>query len=247
MFNRNPHFNYAAQSTPSILRPSSWRVTVTELEHAVLVRDGVAVRVLAAGRYWLNPSRNVVHRLSATEQILTAPGQETLTADGAAVRATASATFTIADPLLAYRSGSWFDAVYLEVQLALRDAIGAVGLEDLLSNRAGLDAPTTERVAAVAADRGLHVSAVRVRDLTAPGELKRAVAEVVQARLSGQAALERARGESAALRSLANAARLAADNPALLQLRMIQQMEAGTGNTYVVHTGPVPAVPGLTA
>ncbi len=247
MFNRNPHFNYAAQSAPSIFRPANWQVTVTELEHAVLVRDGVAIRVLAPGRHWFNPRRAMVHRVPRTEQIMTAPGQETFTADGAAVRATASTTFTVADPLLAYRSGSWFEAIYLEVQLALRDAIGAVGLEDLLSNRAGLDGPTTERVAAMAADRGLHVSAVRVRDLTTPGELKRSVAEVVQARLAGQAALERARAETAALRSLANAARMAADNPTLLQLRLIQQMETSTGNTYVLHAGSLPVAPSLPA
>ena len=245
MFNRNPHFNYAAQSTASVLRLANWQVTVTELEHAILIRDGVAIRVLASGRYWLNPRRNVVHRFPATEQIMTVPGQETLTADGAAVRATVSATFTVTDPLLAYRSGNWFEASYLEVQLALRDAIGAVGLEDLLGNRTGLDGPTTERVAAMATDRGLHVSAVRVRDLTTPGELKRAVAEVVQARLAGQAALERARGESAALRSLANAARMAADNPTLLQLRLIQQMETSSGNTYVLHSGSAFTVPSL--
>ncbi|MFW2382871.1 MAG: SPFH domain-containing protein, partial [Acidimicrobiales bacterium] len=111
---------------------------------------------------------------------------------------------------------------------------------ELLARRNGLDRPLTERVAGVASEFGLAVGAVRVRDLITPGELKRAVAEVVQAKLSGQAAVERARGETAALRSLANAARAAADNPALLQLRLIQQMESSHGNTYVLGTGTPP-------
>lgn len=60
-----------------------------------------------------------------------------------------------------------------------------------------------------------------------PGELKRIFAQVVQARQEGLAALEKARGETAPLRNLANAARTLAANPALLQLRTLQTMEAG--------------------
>jgi hypothetical protein len=67
-----------------------------------------------------------------------------------------------------------------------------------------------------------------------PGELKRAFAGIVAARREGEAALERARGETAALRSLANAGRLVDENPGLLQLRLLQQLEASSGNTVVM-------------
>ncbi len=52
----------------------------------------------------------------------------------------------------------------------------------------------------------------------------------------GQAALERARGESAALRNLANASRLLEGNPALMNLRLLQSLSAaqGAGNTLVL-------------
>lgn len=82
---------------------------------------------------------------------------------------------------------------------------------------------------------GITVHAADVRDITFPPEIRRVFAEVVRARQEGLAALERARGETAALRSLANAARLMDDNPALLSLRVLQTL-AGTG------TGPTPTV-----
>jgi regulator of protease activity HflC (stomatin/prohibitin superfamily) len=69
---------------------------------------------------------------------------------------------------------------------------------------------------------GVKLLSVEIRDLMLPGDLKRIFAQEVQARKEGLAALERARGERAALRSLANAARLVQDNPALLQLRLLQ-------------------------
>ena len=58
-------------------------------------------------------------------------------------------------------------------------------------------------------------------------------AKVVLARPRGQAELERARAEAAALRSLANTARLLADHPALLQLRTVQAAER-SGSTVVL-------------
>jgi hypothetical protein len=49
-----------------------------------------------------------------------------------------------------------------------------------------------------------------------------------------RAALEKARGETAALRSLANAARMMDDNPNLLQLRALQALADSGGNTLVL-------------
>jgi len=74
-----------------------------------------------------------------------------------------------------------------------------------------------------------------------PNDLKRAFSEVLKAKQEGQAALERARGESAALRNLANAARVLDGNPALMNLRLMQSLSAArnSGNTFVL------GVPGL--
>ena len=74
-----------------------------------------------------------------------------------------------------------------------------------------------------------------------PSEMKRAFAGIVAARREGEAALERARGETAALRGLANAGRMLDDNPGLLQLRILQQLGASSGNTIMLG---VPAVDG---
>ena len=72
-----------------------------------------------------------------------------------------------------------------------------------------------------------------------PGDLKRIFAQEVAARKEGLAALERARGETAALRNLANAARMIEDNPALMQLRLLQQLGTTGGNTVVLGESAV--------
>ncbi|MBI4316920.1 MAG: hypothetical protein HY675_00400 [Chloroflexi bacterium] len=71
-----------------------------------------------------------------------------------------------------------------------------------------------------------------------PGELKKVFSQVVKARQEGLAALEKARGETAALRNLANAARLVEEKPTLLQIRMLQQLGEGSGNILVLGVPP---------
>jgi hypothetical protein len=77
--------------------------------------------------------------------------------------------------------------------------------------------------------------AVEVKDVIFPADLKRAFAETLKAKQEGQAALERARGETAALRNLANAARVLDGNPALMNLRLVQSITAAqnAGHTLV--------------
>jgi hypothetical protein len=69
-----------------------------------------------------------------------------------------------------------------------------------------------------------ELQAVEVKDVMQPAELKRASGDVFKAKQEGQAALERARGESASLRNLANAARVLEGNPALMNLRVLQSL-----------------------
>jgi hypothetical protein len=92
------------------------------------------------------------------------------------------------------------------------------------------------RVQPEAAKIGINVLAVEVKDVMFPAELKRAFADVLKAKQEGQASLERARGESASLRNLANAARVLEGNPTLMNLRLMQSLSAAqnAGGTLVL-------------
>lgn len=76
-----------------------------------------------------------------------------------------------------------------------------------------------------------------MKDVIFPADLKRASTETLKAKQEGQAALERARGESAALRNLANAARVLEDNPALMNLRLVQSIAAAQNANHTFMFG----------
>ena len=121
-------------------------------------------------------------------------------------------------------------------QLAARSVVGGVNVETLLTQRLDISAQLLARVQPEAAKIGVSVLALEVKNAMLPNELKRAFADVLKAKQEGQAALERARGESASLRNLANAARVLEGNPALMNLRLMQSLSAAqsAGNTLVL-------------
>ena len=113
------------------------------------------------------------------------------------------------------------------LQLALREIVGGTKIDELLEARDGIGARLIELAAGPMGDLGLRLLGADIKDVMFPGELKKIFAQVAEARQEGMAALEKARGETAALRNLANAARMVESNPALLQLRTLQAV-AGT-------------------
>lgn len=209
-------------------------VLVSELEHVVLIRNGEVRGVLPPGRHRLSKRKDRLWIESAMPQLMVVPSQEILTSDGATVRVTVAAVVTITDAEAALRSGEWRSRFHLDVQRALRAAVTATSLEELVADRAGLDQTLRHTLAAPAVEMGLGITNLGLRDLVVTGEPRRQLAEVVAARLAGRAALERARSETAALRNLANAASLLKGNPELYRLRLLQEMSSSEGNTYVI-------------
>src|SRR5206468_12805124 len=114
-------------------------------------------------------------------------------------------------------------STYTVLQVALREVVGAMTVDDVISGRNEIGPEVLRRSSEAVRKLGVELEAVDVKDLMLPAPTKRLLSQVVDARQKGLAALEKARGETAALRSLANAARMVEANPALLQLRLLQQ------------------------
>ena len=209
------------------------RVIVYDFQTALLYHNGRFVRLLEPGAYFLFKPVHRVEIADTRRALVTVPGQEILTRDLVNLRLSLSCGYRLADPVKALRDWSGhLPEFYNACQLAMRENVAALTLDELLQNRAETDARLFEAIAAKAGDYGLEVERVAVRDIMLPGSLKRAYAGVLEARKEAERRLEEARGEQAVLRSLANAARMYADNPALVQARVIQALDKG-GNTVV--------------
>ncbi|MRH88047.1 hypothetical protein GFY24_11425 [Nocardia sp. SYP-A9097] len=206
--------------------------TVMDWQRTLLFRDGTLDKVLEPGRHKYDADRCTLVSVDMRPRLLQVTGQELLTRDGLSVRVSYAVDWVVTDPV-AFTTGAQFaePVLYGAVQEAARDLIAAHTLDELVADRTLLSG-STESVASAVARLGIEVSALRAKDLMLPGELRKAALETVLARERGRAELERARAEAAALRSLANTAKLLDENPVLLRLRTLQL--AATPGTKVV-------------
>jgi regulator of protease activity HflC (stomatin/prohibitin superfamily) len=222
-----------------VLASASNRITIYEYERGLKYNRGRFVRVLEPGsyRYWTYAT--TIRKVDIRPRYESITGQEVLSADNVGLKVSLAATYEIADPYIAVNKVENFVlALHLELQIALREIISATEVDEILAKRQEIGAQLYSQTEAKIGALGLRLLSIGIKDIMFPGDLKKVFAQVVQARKEGQAALERARGETAALRSLANAARMIEDNPALLQLRLLQALSEGSGNSVVLATSP---------
>ncbi|MCL1869736.1 MAG: slipin family protein [Promicromonosporaceae bacterium] len=204
------------------------KITVHATENAVEYVDGRFARVLPPGRHpYGRRTRHV--RVPMLDRVTTLAPQEVPTADGLTVRVTLAVRWRVAEPRTFLESAAdAFDVVHLAAQVALRDALADAEVEAVVrGGRRLLAAAAVAPAAAAASTVGIEVRDVVVKDVILPSDVRSAYAALATARLHGAAQLEAARAETAALRSLANGARLLDDHPALARLRLVQALPAG--------------------
>ena len=245
--NMNTDFLFLQAQTPSALQGFVRRLAVADHECVLLYRHGRYVRRLDAGRHRLWGTGHAIHRVDLRKATLTLSGQEVLSADNVGLKISLALTWQITHPVKAlHEVQNWHDSLYQIVQLALRSVIAAQTSETLLEKRMEIGAQLLAQAAPEAEKIGLTFSALAVKDVMLPGELKKLFSEVLKAKQEGLAALERARGETAALRNLVNAAKMLEGNPALQNLRLLQTMATAgqSGSTFVwgLSNGFVPGV-----
>jgi len=203
-------------------------ITVAADQRAVEYVRGSFTRVLGPGRH-RRPWRARFRWVSTRERLVAIAPQDVLTADGLAVRVSAALRWAVVEPRAFVEvADEPVASVYLAIQVALRDALAEVDVADAVRHlRQSVAGRLVTAARAAAAEVGIDVRDVVVKDVLLPIEVRAATAELVTARTRGQAELEKARAETAALRSLANAARMLDDHPALAQLRLVQALPPG--------------------
>ena len=165
---------------------------------------------------------------------ITIPGQEILSSDGVTIKISLAAQYEISDPeIVVSKTENFQEALYLIVQLALREIVGSETIDDVLQKRKELSQKLMELTVENLKSIGINLISISIKDIMFPGELKNIFAQEVKARKEGIAILERTRGETAALRNLLNVARMVQENPILLQLRALES----SGNTIVFNIG----------
>ena len=213
----------AARSGNSIV------ATVVEAHEAgLLFVDGVLTERLSPGRhaFWAIGRQVRVAKLDLRPQPLEVTAQEILTKDRVGIRVTLTAFARIVDPeKSAMASGDVNATLYRLIQFAIREAVAARSLDEILAARDTIDREVRAYVAERAAALGAEVGEIGVKDIILPGDVRDLLNKVVEAERLAKANIIRRQEETAATRSLLNTAKLMENNPLLLRLKELEALE----------------------
>jgi regulator of protease activity HflC (stomatin/prohibitin superfamily) len=195
-----------------------------EYERAVVFRLGRVRPVRGPGLIFLVPfgiERMV--RVGLRIIAMDIPPQDVITRDNVSVKVNAVLYFRVRDPSRAVLEIE--DYLFATSQLAqttLRSVIGQAELDELLAEREKFNQILREIVDQGTDVWGIDLTAVEVKDVDLPQEMKRAIARQAEAERERRAKVINAEGELQAAGRLKDAARLLSVNPASLQLRFLQ-------------------------
>jgi regulator of protease activity HflC (stomatin/prohibitin superfamily) len=220
-------------------------VATGDNEDVLLYRDGVLIDTLAKGLhvFWKGTGKVTWKAVDRREQTADVAGQEIMTSDKLTLRVNLLVTYQVADTVKAVTAvADYAQALYREAQLVLRAAIGTRTLDTLLGDKEAIGGEVRVALAQRAAELGVRVQSVGLRDIILPGDMKLLLNGVIAATKEAEANLIRRREETAAARSQANTAKLLAESPQLARLKeleMLQSILAGSKATFVFGAGDI--------
>jgi regulator of protease activity HflC (stomatin/prohibitin superfamily) len=203
------------------------------------------------GRFWGTKGPGLIFlpagfasqkRVSLRIVALDIPPQDVITRDNVSVKVNAVLYMRVSDPAKAVIEIE--DYLYATSQLAqttLRSVLGEVELDELLSDREKINAVLKKIIDERTDAWGIEVSAVEVKDVDLPDQMKRAMARQAEAERERRAKVIAAQGELQASETLAQAARTLATEPSAIQLRYLQTVTeiAAENNSTTIFPIPI--------
>ena len=218
------------------------RFVVVHGQVGLLYIDGKLTQSMDPGvhAFW-NVGKAVDMKIVDTrEHALDVNAQEILTKDRVSVRVNLSATYRVMDPVKAVTEvKDYEDSLYRALQYAFRQTLATKTLDEVLAKKGVVDTQAAKSVKTEMAKIGLEVSAITIKDVILPGEMREILNTVVTAEKEAEANVIRRREETNATRALLNTAKLMADNPAMMRLKELEALEsiAEKVDTLTVHNG----------
>ncbi|MHC4839437.1 MAG: slipin family protein [Planctomycetota bacterium] len=214
-------------------------VEVTADEVALWYLDGKLQGELKPGMhaFWYGVGKIFVEKVNLRERMLDLNGQEIITHDKVTLRVNGVITWRVTDPLK--RVSVVEDAnqsLYRDAQLALRQVVGGRNLDSLLADKEAVADDLLKGVGKKAAAYGIEITALGIRDIILPGDMRELMNKVTEAKKAAEAGLIKRREETAAARMQANTAKILENNPTLMKMRELEMLEkiASSGNLQVI-------------
>ncbi|WP_371525703.1 slipin family protein [Streptomyces sp. NBC_01283] len=201
---------------------------VKQYERGVVFRLGrLRENVRPPGFTMIVPGVDRLNKVNMQIVTMPVPAQDGITRDNVTVRVDAVIYFRVVDAADAViKVEDYRFAVSQMAQTSLRSIIGKSDLDDLLSNREKLNEGLELMIDSPAMGWGVQIDRVEIKDVSLPETMKRSMARQAEADRERRARVINADAELQASKKLAQAAHEMSEEPAALQLRLLQTVVA---------------------
>lgn len=210
---------------------------INEYERGIRFTMGRFSDVVSPGWRLIIPVFQSMQKIDIRTKVVEEPDQEVITKDNVTTKITAVIYYKIVDAkkaILEVENYGW--ATSQLAQTTMRNVIGEVTLDELLSERHALATKIRDLVEKSATQWGIDVSTVELKDVKLPESMVRTMAKQAEAEREKRATIINSEGEVIASKNLAQAARVMSVVPGALHLRTlnsINDISSDQSNTIV--------------
>ena len=210
---------------------------VSEYERGILFSLGKFKKILNPGWNIVLPIFQSFKKVDIRTKAVDVPEQDAITKDNVSIRINAVIYYKVFDASKAVLEvQNYFYAVEQLAQTTMRNAVGAVTLDELLSEREKISTNICKIIDEASDPWGIKVENVELKDIRLPEEMQRVIAKIAEAEREKQAVITKSIGEVEASTNLAKAAGIMSATPGALHLRTlatINDVSSDQSNTII--------------
>ena len=210
---------------------------VSEYERGIKFRFGKFKKIMKPGWNLVLPIIESYKKVDIRTKAVDVPEQDAITKDNVSIRINAVIYYKVFDASKAILAVERYQyAVGQLAQTTMRNAVGAVSLDELLSERDKISTEICKVIDEATDPWGIKVENVELKDVKLPEEMQRVIAKVAEAEREKEAVITKSKGEKEAADNLAEAAAVLSDSPGALHLRTLatlNDLSSDQSNTII--------------
>lgn len=198
---------------------------INEYERGILFTFGKFSGVLEPGWRIILPIIQFYRKVDIRTKAVDVPEQEAITKDNVSIKINAVIYYKVFDAGKAVcEVEDFYYAVSQLAQTTMRNIVGSVTLDELLTEREKISANICSVIDKASDPWGIKVENVELKDVSLPEEMKRVIAKAAEAEREKAAVITKAAGEVEAAENLARAAAMMGNTPGALHLRTLSTL-----------------------
>ena len=210
---------------------------ISEYERGIKFRFGKFSKIMKPGWNIVLPIIETYQKIDIRTKAVDVPEQDAITKDNVSIKINAVLYYKVFDASKAIIAVERYQyAVGQLAQTTMRNAVGAVSLDELLSERDKISSEICSVIDEATDPWGIKVENVELKDVKLPEEMQRVIAKVAEAEREKQAVITKSKGEKEAADNLASAAEVLSSSPGALHLRTLatlNDLSSDQSNTII--------------